>query len=789
LVKIETCWPSRPLSGPADFSKRIARLGRLELHHPFRNALGRGSLEERIKSSTDQLRRVGLDHEAALGIYAAATYVTDEGMSDAWRVAAKRLSDAVRCEVPDLPGRCAFFQVDGESHINEFAVANAISRRKDPEQFPPLHSVGRLEEFRLLCLDGAPFTPQERGVASRFLERDIWVLLWDLNLSGRTVATELRRLRKYAGCLRTRPTKVLLCCALTGAGASHAGAGAATRGGVFAGMELPRATTLSPESDGPLGPDWGRRAMELCQSFFVRFVEGSADPGLRRYVERGGTAFGYRGGALTLVTQRNAPNNSLPILWVDLPGAYSGPFPRIMSQVTHTSLAPRSFDAMSREESSGCAASLHLHLALEGVAAARRRRKECGAPTRRTRERYIERIVTGMKGDPAEREESVRLVQRLGLLCAGDAGLWGMLVEQIDGLLKDEFRDLKLIRHMVDASVDPVDNASRKVLKGRPRTRLLFRLSQLRIANHEGRVVDAARRVLQVQQLERLVAGEDPSLTLESALNRAVHHLNAYNFKGAERVLTVWARDPRLAGLGSRDRGALLSSIGQALAFQGRERDAMRLFERALALFEQITEPDEREKEIRHTGCLLAIAAMDCGSRDAEALVEAVVGRMGRAAEVLSVGEEPRYLHHLLLRYLVLSGRHPRAIRRCLNVTASWSDGTLFPFPLIDFYRAVMLRQAGDEAGSRRWLERALELAYESEKTPTLHMIGLGIAAAAKIAGLARPALDVGLAARRLRRALPMASKRIDRAEAICAGAPARGLSEELRYILPFNYR
>src|SRR6266496_163910 len=65
-----------------------------------------------------------------------------------------------------------------------FACSNAIEGRNDPERFSPYNSVSALEILIAQCRNATPLNPDSRQVINRFLRKDIWVLLWDLNLSS-----------------------------------------------------------------------------------------------------------------------------------------------------------------------------------------------------------------------------------------------------------------------------------------------------------------------------------------------------------------------------------------------------------------------------------------------------------------------------------------------------------------------------------------------------------------------------------------------------------------------------
>ena len=373
-----------------------------------------------------------------------------------------------------------------------------------------------------------------------------------------------------------------------------------------------------------------------------------------------------------------------------------------------------------------------------------------------------------------------QLAERLRVKCRDDRTLWSALLAVTQRHLDSKAIHLTALGREVAflSTCKPVD----VVLPGG--LQLAWDIARLEQRNHVGAVDEGAGRALDA--LGDRLFDELPALVCQADLVRAVEATNRFDFDGARRALRRWDATP-VAVAGLQKHGRLESTRGQLAAFTGDLAGAAQHFDRALALFARLSDPAEARREIAHTATYRAIVAVDDAETDDDEvrrLVGAVVP-LDRGIDALAadVDDGLKYVHHLLLRWLVARGT-PADRGSYLAAAPRWSVGGGHPWPLIGVYRALLLLDA-----NRRAEADFLDLAADStvDGGPTVQFIGLTIRALATRLGLWPGRSDLDEAA--IRAGLPLApwsSLAALRAPRAANDGAARVLWARC---LPFNFR
>ncbi len=359
--------------------------------------------------------------------------------------------------------------------------------------------------------------------------------------------------------------------------------------------------------------------------------------------------------------------------------------------------------------------------------------------------------------------------------------LWGQLLGEVKSRMAATPVDLRRLAAAVDwlQRYQP-DNAV--IL---PALRMVWLTVQLARANHLGEIEHKWQTEL--ESLGNRLFDEAAPLVCHADLHRAVAATNRFDFENAGQALTRW-RDVAPAVPGLQYWGQIQSSFGQHAAFLGDNTRAIPLFREAMAAFERLSDPQSKQRDRLQTGAYLAIALMDDPATDAGEVrraVEFVIGKLPDAAVRLAASDNPndRYAHHLLLRGLIQRD-DPAVAQKYIEQRESWQTREGHPWPLIQLYRGILLRETDPEAAVKLALDGA-DRAFSAQQGPTVNVIGACCRAVAAAWGTPWPEGEKELA--RLKSQLPAAADRID----LLTGAlqsPEDPL-DLLRGVLPFNFR
>lgn len=261
--------------------------------------------------------------------------------------------------------------------------------------------------------------------------------------------------------------------------------------------------------------------------------------------------------------------------------------------------------------------------------------------------------------------------------------------------LCDEFerkdRELRKLGRIADAFFAAFPD---EAFEDRPKPRFLRLLASLQQANHDGNPAAADETFRLYDGLRAEMAKRDFELCLYADLNVAVHFNDRFEFGKAESLLSQCREAPSFSFLSVRDRGRLLSNLGQSAALQGRHAEADRLFREALAVFSEL--PGELEDEADQTRVYRAFAALDAVSADLPARLEEALGiSISEAVTQPDALAGQPYHEHLLVKtlwFLVLADANP-ATAWTASYLSTCSDrpaAPQHPWELILLYRGLL---------------------------------------------------------------------------------------------------
>ena len=250
-----------------------------------------------------------------------------------------------------------------------------------------------------------------------------------------------------------------------------------------------------------------------------------------------------------------------------------------------------------------------------------------------------------------------------------------------------------------------------------PRLELIWLAIQLANANHHGGVMNKPEELANFERLLELVLPEDAKLACFAALHLSVTFTNDFRFEKSREILEKWAKyDPLI--IGRNYVGRLESSFGQIEAFEENKEAALERFRNAIAIFNELTDPQEAQSECSQTRAYLITTLMDCALHDSSYRPELrdELGRyfpcpLNEMAEQFAVSndEEEKYQHCLFLRLLAQdpSEEFESACQKYLSLRSEWKTDDGHPWELIEFYRGFLFSDPADRLDCFR---RAYEL-------------------------------------------------------------------------------
>ncbi len=262
-----------------------------------------------------------------------------------------------------------------------------------------------------------------------------------------------------------------------------------------------------------------------------------------------------------------------------------------------------------------------------------------------------------------------------------------------------------------------------------PRLKLTWLTVKLAEANHRG--VVNAYSIQEFKELGERLFKEDAPLVCWASLHLAVQYTNAFDFEKAAEAIAGWeAIPPEVPGL--KYYGQMLSTKGQHLAFTGRLSEAREYLKQAIKAFSELSDPTEAEGNINQTRAYLLTVMMDLPETDHTQIDQEMHAYFGmpilEAAESFAAdaSDGKKYQHHILLRFLAIRPGHPAAAAY-LARQEEWSEGCGHPWPLILFYRAMLIQT---ESTRLELLQKAIRLIDDDHPGITLAFIKTVLAGA-----------------------------------------------------------
>ena len=299
--------------------------------------------------------------------------------------------------------------------------------------------------------------------------------------------------------------------------------------------------------------------------------------------------------------------------------------------------------------------------------------------------------------------------------------VWDVFLKETGRQMASGPVDLRALSRAVDW-LETWAPAEKQIL---PLMRLIWLTVKLARSNHMGASENAWEH--EMEQLEALLFDEAAPSVCHADLHLAVARTNRFDFANAGKSLAKWDSQP-MAVPGLKYWGQVQSSLGQHHAFTGNNAAAVACFDRALAAFAKLSDPDIRAKECEQTGVYRAIAVMDDTGSSDEDVRNAMIAVFGKldvsTVEKLATSNDPRsrYMHHLLLRWLVNRGDKDLE-NTYLSLRDKWQLGEGHPWPLIELYRAIILHPLDPKEAMSHALS-ATDLAFSANQGPVVRMIG-----------------------------------------------------------------
>lgn len=267
---------------------------------------------------------------AALAIFATTLYITQPMLDHAWKYLWSIFTDGGARRID--PRNLLILELDRDQLRDEFYRSNALpGRLQDNLPWRSTHDI--IDGLRSLASGTMDAQLAESFVD--FLRRPTWILLADLSLSGTSAKSELDRLHRLrALCGLDQNVEILaLVQVLTDDAAAVLSNANFTH---IAAVRIPGDCALANDEYSLIGTSALVNEMRgLCRWFATNHVLPSGYRIAELAREDGDVAvFGYGKRGWNVVTYRNAPNNSLPVLWFRPPDdRYLPPFERIDSRI------------------------------------------------------------------------------------------------------------------------------------------------------------------------------------------------------------------------------------------------------------------------------------------------------------------------------------------------------------------------------------------------------------------------------------------------------------------------
>jgi len=325
---------------------------------------------------------------------------------------------------------------------------------------------------------------------------------------------------------------------------------------------------------------------------------------------------------------------------------------------------------------------------------------------------------------------------------------------------------------------------------------LQYLSARLDIENHLGTFSE--QTLVRVLNTALELKDEDAPTTCEVILRAAISLTNPYDFTSLVGFIDNELEEPpKVYGL--RNYGKLLSTRGQLAAFRGEYARAVEYFDKALEAFDRFSDDKIRLRDTVQTRTYRVFASLDdpnCSAAKIEDQIQALLSQLKLVKGDPNLSRlhlftgDLVWVHHLILRSIVCERvENPRLATEYTAAVADWMSGDSHPWPLIEFYRAILLLKTGNRTESTARAQNALRLCAD-HPAGVVTWIGLVIQRVTYLLGIIsneQKSLDP-LVEIKLKDVLPNApyedlkNLTIERMDQV-------GFDECIKTLLPFNFR
>ena len=247
--------------------------------------------------------------------------------------------------------------------------------------------------------------------------------------------------------------------------------------------------------------------------------------------------------------------------------------------------------------------------------------------------------------------------------------------------------------------------------------------------NHTGHV--KPEHLDQMCNLAMSLYEEDAREACEVILRAVIQVTNAFQFTDTQSIIEHWLKKP-VAAIGISNHGKLYSTLGQLAAFQGNTAQALEQFDLALATFDKLSDPKQRQREQQQTMLYRLVAEMDQVDLDVEDYLlrftkhlETVLQKRGInevARSITASEQKKRFEHYLFLRACwMFPHQMQSAISDYVKCRHQWQVGEGHPWMLIQAYRGGLTLRQGDTHNT--YFAEAITMCREQEGV-TLRWMG-----------------------------------------------------------------
>lgn len=340
---------------------KLNLLQKLERTDPYHSNY---TLQERIQNSLECLPEKRRKY--ALALFANTLYFPTSFSNSVLEHMLNLLSFEFDIKREELGSKCLILEQDPTGIINAFLRTNHIDGRLDKTKFQRTQQVKTFVTTSVINSLQPNLSAENQGECDDplnrlrienvlpFLDRNFWIVLIDNALSGTSLFSDIDLLMRLSERNKKNPEKIILLIrTLTKQAADvikEKFSDELKRGLLIFryGLLLDnRFVIREGNAECVLFKDSEtfNQVIDLCkwlsgQDFFKNdprikdHAKNSGDNSKVKGFDSGGSlTFGFKGCGLTYVTSENCPSDSLPLLWFDKPGAYTSPFPRVLSRL------------------------------------------------------------------------------------------------------------------------------------------------------------------------------------------------------------------------------------------------------------------------------------------------------------------------------------------------------------------------------------------------------------------------------------------------------------------------